>query len=61
MSPQGWFPSASVSPVTASLERKEKGVEGGAEIRRRKHPVFRPELKGQLLYNLSGTGLVLLV
>lgn len=47
MSPQGWFSSDSVSPVTASLERKEKGVEGGAEIRRRKHRIFGPELKGQ--------------
>ena len=48
--------TASVSSVTASLERKENG-EGG----HRKHRIFRPELKGQLLYNLSGTAVVLLV
>lgn len=62
MLPQGWFSSwgtASASSVTASLERKENG--GGGEMRHRKHLIFRPELKGQLLYNLSGTGMVSLV
>lgn len=27
----------------------------------RKHRIFRPELKGQLLYNLSSTGTLLLI
>lgn len=49
--------TSSISSVTASPERKGNG-EGQWDMRRGKPHIFRSELKGQLLHNLSGTGMV---